>query len=88
VLAACLRDYRSPDAAFSSFEVLRRERVEPIARQSRRTGKQKVPGGALARRIRDLVLPLFLRRSARQAQRLYDWSFDWDSRTAGTAAAA
>jgi 2-polyprenyl-6-methoxyphenol hydroxylase-like FAD-dependent oxidoreductase len=79
VLAACLRDLESPDAAFTSFEVLRRARVEPVARHSRRTGRWKAPGGPLARRFRDLVLPTLLRISARDAQRLYQWSFDWEA---------
>ncbi len=45
VLAKCLRDLRDPARAFATFEELRRERVEPIVKQSRRTGEQKAPTG-------------------------------------------
>ena len=77
-LARCLRDIQDPSVAFATFEHLRRQRVEPILRQSRRTGRQKVPTGWLGRKIRDLVLPTFLRRSANAADEIYRYSLEWD----------
>ena len=79
VIARCLRDISDPAKAFSTFERLRRARVEPIVRQSRRTGQKKAPSGWLGRRIRDLILPAFLRQGARTADRLYAFPLDWDA---------
>ncbi|HVQ12124.1 MAG TPA: FAD-dependent monooxygenase [Vicinamibacterales bacterium] len=82
VLAQCLRDVPAASQAFSTFERLRRSRVEPILKQSRRTGQQKAPAGWLARRIRDLVLPIFLKSGARAAHELYGYAVDWEKRIA------
>ncbi len=80
VLARCLRDIPDASRAFSTFEHLRRDRVEPIAKQSRRTGQQKTPTGWLGRRIRDLILPMFLKSSARAANDLYRFALNWEER--------
>ena len=82
VVAKCLRDVSEPSDAFATFERLRRDRVEPVIRQSRRTGRQKAPAGWMARKIRDLVLPMFLRKSAEAAGALYRYKLDWDERVA------
>lgn len=79
VVAKCLRDERDPEAAFAHYESLRRPRVEPVVRQSRRTANQKVPTGWMGRRIRDAILPTFLRKGAEAAQRLYAFDFRWDA---------
>ena len=84
VLATCVREKRNPAAAFAAFEAQRRGRVTPVVRQSRRTGKQKAPGGWLGRQMRDLMLPTFLRMAARGAQELYRWTPPaWDPATEG-----
>jgi 2-polyprenyl-6-methoxyphenol hydroxylase-like FAD-dependent oxidoreductase len=82
VLAKSLRDLADPPAAFTAFERLRRGRVEPIVKQSRSTGRQKVATGWVGRKIRDLVLPVFLRRSAKEAGQLYRYRLDWEERVA------
>ena len=82
VLAKCLRDIPQASSAFAAFERLRRSRVEPILKQSRRTGQQKAPAGWLGRRIRDLILPIFLKSSARAANELYGYALDWETRVA------
>jgi 2-polyprenyl-6-methoxyphenol hydroxylase-like FAD-dependent oxidoreductase len=78
VVAKCLRDAPDPAAAFATFEQLRRPRVEPIVKQSRRTGRQKAPSGWLGRKVRDLVLPVFLRQGAEAAGELSRYRFDWN----------
>ena len=78
VVAKCLRDISDPAMAFAAFEHVRRKRVEPIVRQSRRTGQQKVPTGWLGRKVRDLILPTFLRKGAQAANRLYAFPVKWD----------
>ncbi len=82
MLAKCVRDIPEASSAFSAFERLRRSRVEPILKQSRRTGRQKAPTGWLGRRIRDVILPIFLKSSARAANELYRYALDWEQRVA------
>ena len=79
-LAKCLRDIPNVADACATFEASRRGRVEPIVKQSRRTGRQKAPTGWLGRKIRDLVLPTFLRKGADAAQSLYRYTLDWEER--------
>ena len=81
MVASCLRDFHDPAAAFTAFERLRRGRVEPVVRQSRRTGRQKAPAGWIGRKIRDFVLPMFLRQGADAAAReLYGYELPkWDT---------
>lgn len=80
VLAKCLRDLRDPATAFATFEGWRRERVARVLKQSRRTGEQKAPAGWLGRKIRDLILPVFLLKGAQAAAWMYDYPFDWEAR--------
>jgi FAD-dependent urate hydroxylase len=82
VLAKCLRDLPDPATAFTTFERLRRERVMRVLKQSRRTGEQKAPTGWLGRKIRDLILPVFLRKGAQETAWMYDYPFDWEVRMA------
>ena len=82
VLAKCLRDVPESSRAFSIFERNRRSRVEPILKQSRRMGQQKAPTGWLGRRLRDLILPIFLKSGARAANELYAYTVDWEKRIA------
>jgi 2-polyprenyl-6-methoxyphenol hydroxylase-like FAD-dependent oxidoreductase len=79
VLAKCVRDLAQPRAAFDAFERLRRDRVERVVKQARQTGSQKAPSGWFARKVRDLVLPIFLRKGAQAAQALYAFPLDWNA---------
>lgn len=80
VVAKCLRDIPDVSAAFATFEQVRRDRVDAVVRQSRRTGQQKTPAGWIGRTIRDLVLPMFLRNAAKSAQALYRYPVVWEER--------
>ena len=82
VLGRCLRNSADPTVAFGTFERLRRERVERVFKYSRQTAKQKLPSGWLGRKIRDLVLPTFLRKGAEAVRWMYDYSMDWEERAA------
>lgn len=84
VLARCLRDLPDPAAAFTTFAHIRHERVRRVVEQSRRTAARKAPTGWLGRKLRDLILPPFLRASAQAADWLYRYEFDWDARVADT----
>jgi 2-polyprenyl-6-methoxyphenol hydroxylase-like FAD-dependent oxidoreductase len=80
IIAKCLRDIPDPAGAFATFEQIRRPRVEPIVKQSRRTGQQKAPAGWIGRKVRDLVLPLFLRKGSKAASDIYQFRLDWNER--------
>jgi 2-polyprenyl-6-methoxyphenol hydroxylase-like FAD-dependent oxidoreductase len=80
VLAKCLRDIPDTVAAFGMFERLRRDRVERVVKHSRRTGKRKAPTGWLGRKMRDLILPVFLRKGAKAAEWMYQYNLDWEER--------
>ncbi len=88
VLAKCLRDLPDTARAFAAFELIRRPRVERVVAFGARSSSSKAPG-PVARMVRDWVLPLILRRVARQSQ---DWLFghhiDWDARINTRARAA
>ncbi|XVH31285.1 FAD-dependent oxidoreductase [Haloferacaceae archaeon DSL9] len=78
VLAKCLRDIDGVSAAFAAFESLRRERVTEIVELSRETGNRKAPANAVSRKIRDVVLPFFLKRGVERFERIYSHRIDWD----------
>lgn len=81
-LGRCLRDHADPDAAFAAYVGLRRDRVERVVAAGARSSNQKA-AGPIARRLRDLVLPLILRRAAGTGSRSFAWlhryEIDWDT---------
>ncbi|PCC73547.1 2-polyprenyl-6-methoxyphenol hydroxylase [Nannocystis exedens] len=82
VLARCLRDATSPQAAFAGFEQERRARVEAVVRQARKNGDGKAPAGPVAAWFRDRMLPLFLRAGAAAQARFYEHRVEWSTPTA------
>jgi len=77
VLAKCLCDVDAVPSAFRTFENRRRERVEDVAEISRTTGHQKAPSNALARKVRDTVLPFFLKRGVENFERIHSYRVVW-----------
>ncbi|MEV4391003.1 NAD(P)/FAD-dependent oxidoreductase [Nonomuraea sp. NPDC049607] len=65
VLARCLREAKGHREAFERFEAERRPRVERVVAYSRTISNSKA-AGPVARVFRDLMLPMFLKRSASQ----------------------
>lgn len=80
VLARCLRDEPDTQTAFSTFETLRRGRVEELVEAARTNGGRKSPINVLTRGIRDLVLPFFLRMGLKSAEKAYSYRVDWDEK--------
>lgn len=72
ILAKCLRDTREISEAFALFESARRTRVERIVKYGARSANSKA-AGPVARRIRDALLPLVLRRAERDGGRSMAW---------------
>ncbi len=79
VLAKCLRDILDSAGAFTHYEQLRKDRVEPMVRAAWRIGNQNAPTNALTRGIRDAVLPFFLTLRIKQAQQAYAYRVDWSA---------
>ncbi|HEY0138887.1 MAG TPA: FAD-dependent monooxygenase [Nannocystis sp.] len=65
VLARCMREHAEIEDAFAAYEQGRRARVERVVAHGARVGSTKTVG-PLGRVLRDLMLPLFLRRAARE----------------------
>ena len=88
VLATCLRDRPDTARAFAAFEQRRRPRVERVVAYGARSSSGKA-AGPIARVIRDLVLPIVLKRVATQSQAwLFGHHIDWDAPIPGDARAA
>jgi 2-polyprenyl-6-methoxyphenol hydroxylase-like FAD-dependent oxidoreductase len=83
MLATCLRDLPTPEAAFGRFESLRRPRVERIIKAAARINNNKAPG-PVARVLRDAMLPVILKltASSKSATEVFDHRLDWDARVA------
>jgi FAD-dependent urate hydroxylase len=87
VLAKCLRDLPDIQQAFAAYEQLRRERVEHIVAQGARSSSGKA-AGPIARVLRDLMLPVILKRVASSGEKslawMYGYHIDWNEKVATT----
>ncbi|WP_285029722.1 NAD(P)/FAD-dependent oxidoreductase [Mycolicibacterium sp. lyk4-40-TYG-92] len=72
ILAQCLRDCPDTPTAFTTFESLRRRRVEKIVRHGHRSANSKA-AGPVGRLLRDLILPLVFRQAAKNGGRSMMW---------------
>ncbi len=85
VLAKCLRDLPDIRQAFAAYEQLRRERVERVVAHGARSSSGKA-AGPIARVLRDLMLPVFLKRAASSGENSLAWMYghhiDWDEKVA------
>ncbi|MDF5752911.1 FAD-dependent monooxygenase [Spongiactinospora sp. TRM90649] len=83
LLAKCLRDLGDHGRAFTEFERLRRARAERVVAYSRTISNSKA-AGPIARVFRDLLMPIFLRRTANSdaLSWMYHHHIDWDTRLA------
>lgn len=83
VLARCLRDLPDTGQAFAAYERLRRGRVERIVAHGARTSNSKA-AGPMSRVLRDLMMPLILKRVARGESLawMHDYHIDWDAKVA------
>lgn len=79
VLARCLRDLPDTRQAFAAYERLRRGRVERIVAHGARTSNSKA-AGPVGRALRDLMLPVILKRVAGGGSLawMHDYHVDWD----------
>jgi len=76
VLAAILERSETFAAAFARFEAARRDRARKALISGRLSGSSKMPTGWLARKMRDLALPLFMPLAERKQAELFDFRVD------------
>jgi 2-polyprenyl-6-methoxyphenol hydroxylase-like FAD-dependent oxidoreductase len=82
VLARCLRDLPDGGQALAAYERLRRARVERIVAHGARTSNSKA-AGPVARVLRDLMLPMILRRAGGGSLAwMHDHHIVWDEKVA------
>jgi FAD-dependent urate hydroxylase len=83
VLSRCLRDLPDTRQAFAAYERLRRARVERIVAHGARTSNSKA-AGPVAQVLRDLMMPLILKRVAGGASLawMHDYHIAWDDKVA------
>ncbi len=83
VLAKCLRDLPDIRQAFAAYERLRRARVERIVAHGARTSNSKA-AGPVARVLRDLMMPMVLKRVAGNGTLawMHDYHIDWHEKVA------
>jgi len=83
VLARCLRDLPDIGQAFAAYERLRRARVERIVAHGARTSNSKA-AGPVARVLRDLMMPMVLKRVAGNGTLawMHDYHIDWNEKVA------
>jgi 2-polyprenyl-6-methoxyphenol hydroxylase-like FAD-dependent oxidoreductase len=77
VLATSLRGHAGPREAFAAYEKARRQRAEAVVAYAARIDKQKrVAKGRVGVALRDALLPIFLRKAARDARN--DWVYAFE----------
>ncbi|GAA0981372.1 FAD-dependent monooxygenase [Acrocarpospora macrocephala] len=80
-LARCLRDLPDIPSAYVTFERLRRERVEKVARRAARINQAKAPG-AVARALMPLMMPLLMKTAMKPEKTIgpeQRYVIDWDA---------
>lgn len=88
VLAKCLRDLPTPEAAFATFEDARRPRVEKIIKWAARINNSKI-AGPFGRVVRDAMMPPIMKMTAdsKALRQTFDYHLEWDAPARVTARA-
>jgi len=76
VLAAILARGETFASTFAGFAATRRERARKALISGRLSGSSKMPTSWLARKMRDLALPLFMPLAERKQAELFDFRVD------------
>ncbi|WP_332368097.1 NAD(P)/FAD-dependent oxidoreductase [Spirosoma telluris] len=80
VLAKCIRDLPSLEAAFAKFQALRQDRVKKIVREARKVGNNKRAPNKFQQFFRDLLLPFFVKMEAKKMDWVYSYKVDWNEK--------
>jgi 2-polyprenyl-6-methoxyphenol hydroxylase-like FAD-dependent oxidoreductase len=86
VLAKCLQDIPDLSQAFTTYEHLRRARVERMVQHGRNAGQGKVITNPIGVWFRDLLTPVFLKLFANPAALdwVYSYTVDWEEKVQAT----
>jgi FAD-dependent urate hydroxylase len=84
VLAKCLRDLPDTARALVAYEQLRRQRAERVVAYSHRIGQSKTISNPVGVWIRDLIMPIALKRFANPEAHawIYTHHIDWNDKVA------
>lgn len=80
VLAKCLRDIPVLKRAFQTYQNQRADRVDKVASQARRIGKQKAISNPVKLWFRDLLMPVFIKFGTNSMDWLFAYQVEWDPR--------
>ena len=73
-LALTLDSHNSVVEAFTSFEESRRDRIVAVSKQAQQTGSVMTPNRRIVRFMRDLMLPLSIKRQVGKGSKAYSYS--------------
>jgi 2-polyprenyl-6-methoxyphenol hydroxylase-like FAD-dependent oxidoreductase len=84
-LAKCLRDIPDHTLAFTTYERLRRARVERLVQHGRNAGQGKIVTNPIGMWLRDLSMPLIFKLLANSANSaagrwIYSYQINWDEK--------
>jgi 2-polyprenyl-6-methoxyphenol hydroxylase-like FAD-dependent oxidoreductase len=82
VLAKCLREQSGTEEAFTTYQRLRQPRAERMVAYAQEINKHKrISRNPVAVRLRDALVPLFLRKAASDTTNrwIYDYRVDWET---------
>lgn len=78
LLAKLIRDENNLETAFSTFENMRRPRVEKIVLEGRKRGSDKVIVSAFQQKVRELMIRIFVNAFAEKGNHwLFDYKIKW-----------
>jgi 2-polyprenyl-6-methoxyphenol hydroxylase-like FAD-dependent oxidoreductase len=80
VLAKCIRDLPTLEAAFEKFQSLRQSRVQKIVKEARKVGDNKTVPNKFQQFFRDLLLPFFVKMEAKKMDWVYSYKVNWDEK--------
>jgi 2-polyprenyl-6-methoxyphenol hydroxylase-like FAD-dependent oxidoreductase len=88
VLARCLRDLPAGEPAFAQYERLRRARVEQVVQYAHSLGEWRAMTNPIQIWAWELLMPVFLKRSANPSALdwLYSFQVEWDTLLEGSPA--
>lgn len=81
VLAKCLRDIPNLSKAFSTFENLRKDRVEKTIKNAQQAGNLMTTRNPVKKLFRNLFLPFIFNKSiVKRMDWLFSYKIDWDKK--------
>ncbi|MGI9565763.1 MAG: FAD-dependent oxidoreductase [Nitrosopumilus sp.] len=80
VLAKCLRDIPDIQNAFATYQKLRKPRVEKMIVLARRSGRMFTSTNPIGKLIRNIMIPIMMKRNPEQFDDIYGYKIDWDEK--------